>query len=357
MRILQLIDSLEPGGAERMAVNYANTLASKIEFSGLVATRKEGSLKNQIAKNVWYQFLDRKKTVDFKAVFRLRKFIKQHKVQVIHAHSTSFFLACLLKLTLPQIKLVWHDHFGNRAQQKKSKNKILVICSYLFTSIIAVNEDVQLWDKNNLGTRKVDYLPNFTVPSSEIPVTVLNGNEGKRIVCLSNLHHPKNHLMLLAAFVESKMWEAGWTLHLIGKDNNDEYSERVKKYIVDKNANFFIFTYGSCSDVYHVLRQSSVAVLASVYEGFPVTLLEYGLSKLPVLCSNVGYCNQIIENGKSGFLFDPLNLEEIKVCLIEICNNSSLRSNFAENLYQFVKSNYSEEIIVEEIIKHYKSLF
>ena len=48
MRILQIIDSLEAGGAERMAVNYANALAITIEFSGLVATRKEGPLLNQV---------------------------------------------------------------------------------------------------------------------------------------------------------------------------------------------------------------------------------------------------------------------------------------------------------------------
>ena len=40
MRILQIIDSLEAGGAERMAVSYANALANEIEFSGLIATRK-----------------------------------------------------------------------------------------------------------------------------------------------------------------------------------------------------------------------------------------------------------------------------------------------------------------------------
>lgn len=44
MRILQLIDSLEAGGAERMAVTYANALVQEIAFSGLVATRKEGPL-------------------------------------------------------------------------------------------------------------------------------------------------------------------------------------------------------------------------------------------------------------------------------------------------------------------------
>ena len=44
MRIVQLIDSLEAGGAERMAVNYANELAGQIDFSGLVVSRKEGLL-------------------------------------------------------------------------------------------------------------------------------------------------------------------------------------------------------------------------------------------------------------------------------------------------------------------------
>ena len=48
MRIVQLIDSLDAGGAERMAVNYANALSEKITFSGLVATRKEGLLLDKI---------------------------------------------------------------------------------------------------------------------------------------------------------------------------------------------------------------------------------------------------------------------------------------------------------------------
>ena len=61
MRILQIIDSLEAGGAERMAVNYANALADKIDFSGLVATRKEGALRNQLSINVSYLFLNKKR--------------------------------------------------------------------------------------------------------------------------------------------------------------------------------------------------------------------------------------------------------------------------------------------------------
>ncbi len=113
MRIIQLIDSLEAGGAERMAVNYANSLVDKIEFSGLVATRKEGALLKEINPKVAYFFLNRKKKVDLQALLKLKRFVKFHKVTHIHAHSSSFFLAFLLKAILPSLKIIWHDHYGN----------------------------------------------------------------------------------------------------------------------------------------------------------------------------------------------------------------------------------------------------
>ena len=65
MRIVQIIDSLEAGGAERMAINYANSLSKNISFSGLVVSRKEGLLVNQIDQKVSYLFLKKRKTIDF----------------------------------------------------------------------------------------------------------------------------------------------------------------------------------------------------------------------------------------------------------------------------------------------------
>ena len=52
MNVMQLIDSLEAGGAERVAVNYANILANQVRNSFLCATRAEGILKISIGKNV-----------------------------------------------------------------------------------------------------------------------------------------------------------------------------------------------------------------------------------------------------------------------------------------------------------------
>jgi len=108
MRIVQLIDSLEAGGAERMAVTYANALSNTIEFSGLVATRNEGALKNHLHSEVEYLFLEKKSNFDLKAFLNFRNFIIKNNVQIIHAHGSSFFWATLLKVSRFETKIIWH---------------------------------------------------------------------------------------------------------------------------------------------------------------------------------------------------------------------------------------------------------
>ena len=348
IRILQLIDSLDAGGAERMAVNYANTLADVVPFSGLVTTRKEGALKGQVADNVAYLFLNKQGKLGWQAVLRLRRFIKLHKVDVVHAHSSSFFTAVLVKLTLPSVKIVWHDHFGNRAKSTNRSNATLKKVSVLFEGVLTVNKELEDWAKKNLSTKKVRYFPNFvtTSISSVAGKTVLKGGEGKRIVFLANLKNPKNHLQILKAFKNSNALALGWSLHLIGKDFFDEYSEELKTFIVDNNLQNTVHIYGSCNDVESILAQSAVGILGSTYEGFPVTLLEYGKAKLAVLSTNVGYCSSIIQNAKNGLLFEPDNLIEISEKLNMMLSDVAVRQKYAGALHLEVLGHYSDKAVI-----------
>src|SRR5690554_2537247 len=144
-----------------MAINYANTLAEIIPFSALVTTRKEGALKDQVSSKVHYLFLDKQGKLGIKAIFRLRSFILKNKIDVIHAHSTSFFTAILVKLTYPKVKIVWHDHNGNRVNTTGITNRTLKISSMLFWGVLTVNKELKTWAKQNLLTKNTQYFPNF----------------------------------------------------------------------------------------------------------------------------------------------------------------------------------------------------
>lgn len=345
MRILQLIDSLDAGGAERMAVNFTNSLADKIAFSGIMATRKEGVLKQEIKQINTYVFLGRKNKFDINAVFLATKYIRKNKIQIVHAHSSSYFFGVLIKMFNPKIALIWHDHYGNRAKDGKQK-QMLKICSFFFSKILTVNEELKTWSIENLNCKDVFFIPNFSDLNDSKEKTILKGEIKKRIVCLANLKSPKNHMSLIKAFVASEIFKKNWTLHLIGKDFNDDYSNDLKTCIKENGLENSIFIYNARQDIKFILSQAEIGVLSSTYEGFPVTLLEYAQSKLAVISTNVGYCKSLIENNLNGLLFHPLDIDELSNHFIYLTNNPEICSNFATQFHKDIEKNYSKEAII-----------
>ncbi len=356
MRILQIIDSLDIGGAEKMAVNYANALSQKIEFSGLVTTRKEGQLKNQLDKKVSYLFLNRKKKIDFQAIFKLRKFCVQNKIQYLQPHSSSYFTAVLLKMTLPKVKIIWHDHNGLSEFLSTNKWFVLKLFSYSFKGIIAVNYQLKNWAEKELNCNNVIYLPNFTsVEDNCNRETNLKGIEGKRILCLANLRMQKNHFLLLEVAEKLKQTHPEWSFHLVGKDFEDEYSQKVRRFIEEKKLSNEVHIYGSKNDTVNIINQANITILTSNSEGLPVALLEYGLLKKPTISTDVGEIPLILKNEYNGLVVPRGNADLFYKALVRVIENEVFRNEISENLYKTILENNSEQAVLNKYINWVKS--
>lgn len=357
MRIVQIIDSLDIGGAEKMAVNYANLLAEKIEFSGLVTTRKEGELKKQLQQKVAYLHLNRKHKIDVKAILKLRKFCVANKVDYLQPHSSSYFTAVLLKLTLPKVKIIWHDHNGLSEFLSANKWFVLKLASFLFKGIIAVNYQLKNWAEKELNCKAVLYLPNFTSFDYKQPKeTKLNGVEGKRILCLANLRMQKNHFLLVEVAAKLKQTHPDWSFHLVGKDFEDDYSQKVKTDIVERNLTQTVFVYGSKNDTFHIINQVEIAILTSNSEGLPVALLEYGLLKKPVVSTDVGEIPLIVKNEENGLIVPRGNAEQFYQALVCLIENEVFRNQMATQLYQTINTNNSEQAVLEQYLNWIKAI-
>jgi len=357
MRIVQIIDSLEVGGAERMSVNYANALSARIDFSGLVATRKEGNLKTQLLPKVSYLYLGRKKTIDIGAVFRLRDYCKKNKVEILQPHSSSYFIAVLVKLLYPKIHIVWHDHNGLSEFVDSEKSIPLKMASRFFKGIIVVNYQLKNWAIKALHCRYVEYLPNFTNPETEqIPQTILHGTAGKRILCLANLRAQKNHFLLLKVAQQLKISHPDWTFHLVGKDFNDDYSKEITRQIIQNGLSQHVFVYGTKNDMGNIISQSDISILTSVSEGLPVALLEYGLYKKPVVVTRVGEMPMIINDGSNGSIVASEDADSFYKALASLVSDAGLRQKFGEALYKTIIENNSEEAIIGHYLEWLKKL-
>lgn len=357
MRVLQLIDSLEAGGAERMAVNLANALSEHIEQSYLCATRAEGLLKASINPAVNYLFLKKRYTLDFAAFWAFFRFLKDQKIDIIHAHSSSFFLGTLAKLFFPKIKLVWHDHYGSSEQLEKRPYKVLKWCSALFDRVYCVNERLRSWAHTHLKCKAVFYRPNFVdIPEANSKKTILNGNNHQRIICLANLRPQKDHITLLKAFKQVLHLHPEWTLHLVGKHFKDAYYQEILSYINDLNLKQQVFLYGSCSDTEHIISQCNIGVLSSISEGLPLALLEYGLGSLGVVVTDVGDCNKVIKDGVNGRLVPAANPKALALALQTLISDLGLRRRYATALNTVIRQKHTKQAVINKVCIDYKVL-
>ena len=351
LRIVQIIDTLEAGGAERMAVNYANSLSGTVAFSGLVATRSEGLLKAKLHPQVNYLCLQKRHAFDLRAVSRLYRYCQQHKINVLHAHSSSFFIAFLIKCIRPKIKIVWHDHYGMSDRVELRDAGVLKLVSYFFSGIIPVNHKLEDWARRTLNCSNIYYLENFvTNNETEQAVTILKGTPGKRILCLANLRPQKNHLLLLKVASRIKVSFPDWTFHLVGKDFEDDYSRLIKNKTKSENLTETVYFYGSRADVLNILEQSDVFVLTSESEGLPISLLEAGKVGKAVVVTSVGEIPNIIENGKNGFIVPSDDADSFCDALTTVMENDSIRSKIGIALAETVNKKYIDTAVINTYV-------
>ncbi len=355
MKVLQIIDSLNPGGAERMAINYANLLRKNDIESHICVTRKEGVLKEGIALGVFYVFLDKKNTLDIKAILRMRNYIKEHKIDILHAHSTSYFLATIIKISYPSVKLIWHDHYGNSEFLNERKTNVLEYCSKYFDGIISVNNKLKIWSLQHLHCKEVIKVNNFVNANSQnsLVIKIKGDPSAFKIICVANLRPQKDHENLLNAF-EILASKCNMSLHLIGSNPQTTYSKKLLKKINNPSFKDKIFYYGSQKNVSGFLELCDLGVLSSISEGLPLALLEYGISGIAVVTTNVGHCEELI-NG-NGKLVPPRDPNMLASKILFYYENEQERILDAKKLNLHVLSNYSEECIAKEVIGFYSEV-
>ncbi len=113
-----------------------------------------------------------------------------------------------------------------------------------------------------------------------------------------------------------------------------DYEKQLKKQAKNMNNAVFISKVYSRKDLINILSVTDVFVNASYNEGLPTSVLEAGAAGVPVMATDVGGTNEIIENNKNGFLVKPGNVSGLKKSIKKLMNDINLREIFAKSLKQ-----------------------
>lgn len=341
MRVFQLIDSLAIGGAERMAVNLANMFSDKSIPHLLVASRQSGPLGELLSDQNSFRTIGKIKTLDIKAFRKLVRLAREFNPTHLHVHDSSVFWGVALKIFIPKVQLIWHAHYGGFSSSDQRFGGKLKFIQSGIDFMIAVNEDLLVWAGKEIPkVKRKAFIENFPDVSG---VFKKPERISKNIICLANLKSPKNHQLLISAFSEFLKKRPDFELLLVGSCPDPIYLSEVEKLIAKNDLGLSVKIVGEVLDLRPYFETSRFAVLASQAEGLPVSLLELGLAKVPILCTKVGQCQDLLDDGKLGYLVPPDDLEAMTAMLIDLADNPQEASTKAGLFYQKVKENYGKE--------------
>jgi len=135
-------------------------------------------------------------------------------------------------------------------------------------------------------------------------------------------------------------------LHLIGEDPQTSYSASIMKALGNSPVKQKIFYYGTQSEILPLLKQADLGVLSSRSEGLPLALLEYGIAGLPVVCTNVGQCSEVIN--KYGIIVEKENARLLFEGILTYLNDRVKMKEEANLFQQEVEKNYSEKEVIKK---------
>ena len=299
-RVLQVVDSMGMGGIQAFIMNvYRSIDRAEIQFDFLLhhklvnsyddeirklggriyylPARNEGIIKNRKALDAFFT-----KHTEYNVVHQHEssltyieplKAAKEHNVaiRIIHSHSTRAsgnpIHTVLHKMNKRLIKDVATHYFacGKLAGEwmfsgTGVENNVKIINNGIDVPLFSFNENVrkEVRNKLNVGSR-------FVI-----------GNVGR-------FSSVKNHEFLIDVFVEFLKINANSMLVLVG---DGELKKSIIRKVNTLNISEKVVFLGMRKDVNKILQACDYVVIPSLYEGFPVTVVEALASGVPLLVSD-----------------------------------------------------------------------
>lgn len=333
MKIAHFIDSLAVGGAERVAVDCCNLLASAGHSVQLVIIREGGTLTSLLDEGVGLLELKFFSKVDLRGWLRLINSLRGFDIVHVHMRHTYGRVKIASFFCFFNVRILFHDHYGNIHYDKNAP----FYFKYFFRPrwYIGVSKELTDWSISTLrvGTQQTFLLPNTVLRSlNDRPISDLG-----KFVVVSNFRRTKN-----IEFAIELCILLGQSLEVIGQVVDVDYFNYLVSKYSDCNVKFITDVH----DVFPLLNQYSMALHTSKSETGPLVLIEYLAAGLPFLTFRTG---EVVEQLQYKLPYSVMNdfVTSNWIDRILFLKNNQYSSNFLNQVYidHFDPKNYYKKLI------------
>lgn len=295
VRVLQIIGSLNMGGAENFIVNlYRNIDRSVIQFDFLLydKPKKSGLYDEVVNLGAKIYYVSPKKEGIIKNYKEVKNIVRQNNYKIVWRHTSNCFAGIDIVATRAggATRRILHSHStGGNSLEKKLNYVCRPIVNMFVTERLACGNRAGKW---LFGKRK------FRVIANGINISKYKFMEETRRVKREELGiankfvmghvgrfgPEKNHNFIIDVFKEICSRNDGAVLCLIGEGALQErIYEKVRDFGLDKKVLFL----NTRIDVPELMQAIDVFVMPSLFEGLPVSLIEAQATGLPCVVSDV----------------------------------------------------------------------
>jgi glycosyltransferase involved in cell wall biosynthesis len=169
---------------------------------------------------------------------------------------------------------------------------------------------------------------------------------------VANVRQSKGYEFLIRA--ARKIADAGRDAHFVAVGDIDAVLGKPLFDLIEQLGLQERFHFlGFRSDVPEILSELDIFVLPSVSEGFPLVALEAMASARPMVVTSSGGPQEIVENGRTGFLVPPGDPEALAAKVCELLGHPERAATFARMARARVENSFT----VQEMINHYEELY
>jgi glycosyltransferase involved in cell wall biosynthesis len=343
IKVLHLLDTCARGGAETLLLDICNNFDQN-ELDLYFCTFRGGELeKDFLASKVKSMKMSRKYPIDFMTIYKLRKFISDEKIEVIHTHILVDTIHTYFAVIGLQVKLV-HTYHGydfnydlkNRLLLKylisKTDTNIYVsnvLKNYYMTKFLPTNTNTVVY--NGVDASKIKHA-NMVDIKSELSLPTASKVYG---MVGNFVNTGRDQLFLCKSFKKIIQKDNSYHLIFVGRksEKSPEFYEECYEYCSKNNLLTNIHFLGARADAIGIMKSFDGYVYASNHDTFGLTIVEAMHIGIPVFVNDLDVFKEIIKENDLVTLYQTKNVHDFIDKFLKNDLSTILKNQDIENMY------------------------
>jgi len=360
-KILHLIDTTGPGGAEDVFITLADKIRSP-HTDSIAVIRGEGYVANTLRKRgIEPIIIDSKGSFNVGFIRQLCQLIKKHNIGLIQSHllGSNVYASIVGLITRTPVIATYHGMVDVSPDERFKRLKLWFMRNGI-ARFVAVSRSLQ----EKIQEHKLLVPERTQVIYNGIDVSLYTPNRSTRLKqklslpantyllgALGNIRKSKRYDLLVEAVAQANKKGLNFAVVIAG-DPKASLKAKLDEQMQAAGVNNIHFI-GFIDDTAEYLQNLDGFILSSDAEGFSISTIEAMASGLPVIATRCGGPEEIIEN------YDQATLVDIDATALaaaienNVINNKPGTVNTAA--ITRVSQTFSEHAMVEAYAQLYKS--